>query len=222
VLGGEQLGAYRVRRRAGPAGPAGPAGRAARIRAARSNAARRTGADRSAGARAAEDGFRELPGPNPAPCFVACSPRAALRRVGNLPCPPFESNSMANKQVNTLMAAAIAALIAGAAPLAGCKTNSDAQATADRADFGKVEKHACKGMNACKSQGGCKAGDHGCAGMNSCKGHGGCATTDKHACKSMNACKGLGGCASGDNGCVGKNSCKGHGGCAVPVKHMAH
>jgi len=37
-------------------------------------------------------------------------------------------------------------------------------------------KHACKGMNECKGQGGCKTADHACKAMNSCKGQGGCAT----------------------------------------------
>ncbi|MEE8077666.1 MAG: hypothetical protein V3T18_01620 [Pseudomonadales bacterium] len=66
-------------------------------------------------------------------------------------------------------------------------------------------KHACKGMNDCKGQGGCESGD------------GGCATTVKHDCKGQNDCKGQGGCKSSDNGCAGKNSCKGKGGCEVPV-----
>ncbi len=39
-----------------------------------------------------------------------------------------------------------------------------------------VDKHACKGMNSCKGNGGCKTGDNGCKGKNSCKGKGGCAT----------------------------------------------
>ena len=43
----------------------------------------------------------------------------------------------------------------------------------------KVEKHACKGKNSCKGNGGCAAGDNGCAGKNSCKGKGGCATASK-------------------------------------------
>lgn len=40
-----------------------------------------------------------------------------------------------------------------------------------------VEKHSCKGTNACKSKGGCATGDNGCKGKNSCKAKGGCATT---------------------------------------------
>jgi hypothetical protein len=72
-------------------------------------------------------------------------------------------------------------------------------------------KHACKGLNECKGQGG---GEN--AGKNSCKGEGGCATV-KHECKGQNECKGQGGCKSGDNGCAGKNSCKGKGGCKSPV-----
>ena len=41
------------------------------------------------------------------------------------------------------------------------------------------DKHACKGLNSCKGQGGCATGDGGCAGKNSCKGHGGCAVPMK-------------------------------------------
>lgn len=37
-------------------------------------------------------------------------------------------------------------------------------------------KHACKGMNSCKGQGGCATGDMGCKGKNTCKGKGGCKT----------------------------------------------
>ncbi len=43
-------------------------------------------------------------------------------------------------------------------------------------DLSKLPKHECAGKNACKGQGGCKAGDNGCAGKNSCKGKGGCKT----------------------------------------------
>ncbi len=43
----------------------------------------------------------------------------------------------------------------------------------------KAAKHDCKGLNACKGQGGCKTGDNGCAGKNSCKGKGGCAVPEK-------------------------------------------
>lgn len=39
-----------------------------------------------------------------------------------------------------------------------------------------IEKHACKGMNACKGKGGCKTDKNSCKGMNDCKGQGGCKT----------------------------------------------
>ena len=73
----------------------------------------------------------------------------------------------------------------------------------------KEAKHACKGMNECKGQGG---GAKGMAGKNSCKGKGECATV-KHDCKGKNECKGQGG-----GEMAGKNACKGHGDCAVPMK----
>jgi hypothetical protein len=78
---------------------------------------------------------------------------------------------------------------------------------------GKVaaDKHACKGLNSCKSHGNCKTGDAGCAGKNSCKGKGGCASKEyKHDCAGKNACKG--------QGQGGKNDCKGKSSCAVPPK----
>ena len=69
-------------------------------------------------------------------------------------------------------AAAMTGLLGGAGSvLVGCKSDSGAAGTS-------VEKttaaHDCKGMNACKGQGGCKTGDQGCKGKNSCKGMGGC------------------------------------------------
>jgi hypothetical protein len=41
----------------------------------------------------------------------------------------------------------------------------------------QTAKHDCKGMNSCKGQGGCSAGDMGCKAKNSCKGKGGCKTS---------------------------------------------
>ena len=37
-------------------------------------------------------------------------------------------------------------------------------------------KHACKGKNDCKGQGGCKTDKNSCKGQNACKGQGGCKT----------------------------------------------
>ncbi|MDP9360697.1 MAG: hypothetical protein M3P29_04510 [Acidobacteriota bacterium] len=77
---------------------------------------------------------------------------------------------------------------------------SQAQPMAKKAKVAE-DKHACKGMNACKGQ--------GAGGKNECKGKGGCASKEyKHACAGKNACKG--------QGAGGKNECKGKGGCAVP------
>ncbi|MCI0516215.1 MAG: hypothetical protein L0Y45_00110 [Woeseiaceae bacterium] len=117
--------------------------------------------------------------------------------------------SMQRRSFNKLLIGAVTGLFAGAQA-----QNVYAQEAAEEG----ADKHVCKGMNECKGQGGCEAGDNGCAGKNSCKGHGGCATSAKHACKGQNECKGQGGCKSGDNGCAGKNSCKGHGGCEVPIQ----
>ena len=123
-----------------------------------------------------------------------------------------------------LLPVAVAGMLAGFG--AGCTAKESekpaapaVKATEKTADAVAMAKHACKGMNSCKGQGGCSTGDAGCSGKNSCKGKGGCATAEKHSCKGANACKGQGGCTSGDNACAGKNSCKGKGGCAVPVEH---
>jgi hypothetical protein len=119
-----------------------------------------------------------------------------------------KSPKMDRRSFGKLMGAAVGGLSLGAL-FGGCGSNSSSM---------PVDKHACKGMNTCKGNGGCSAGDNGCAGKNSCKGKGGCATTGKHACKGQNSCKGQGGCKTGDNGCTGKNSCKGKGGCSIPMK----
>lgn len=114
---------------------------------------------------------------------------------------------MNRRQFAASLGAAVAGLVAGRTLLAEDKP----------AD--KPAKHACKGLNECKGQGGCHTKENSCAGKNACKGKGGCATVAKHDCAGKNECKGQGGCKSGDNKCAGKNSCKGKGGCAVPVKH---
>ena len=80
--------------------------------------------------------------------------------------------SMQRRHFNKLLVGAVAGIVAGVqAPtvLAGAHETKD-------------DKHACKGNNECKGQGGCKSGDNGCAGKNSCKGHGGCEvpTPDSH------------------------------------------
>lgn len=68
-----------------------------------------------------------------------------------------------------------------------------------------VEKHVCRGLNACKNQG---AGED-----NDCAGQGACATLEHHSCGKLNDCKGQGGCGE-----VGvENDCKGQGGCHMPL-----
>ena len=130
------------------------------------------------------------------------------------------------KTKSPIIAAAISGLILGAT--SGCSSEDPKTTPADPGKITKPEdpgagkgttpaanevaKHACKGLNACKGQGG---GD----GKNDCKAKGECATVAKHGCKGKNTCKNLGGCGSGDNGCKAKNSCEGKGGCAVPIKH---
>jgi hypothetical protein len=68
-----------------------------------------------------------------------------------------------------------------------------------------VEKHLCRGLNACKGQG---AGSD-----NACAGQGSCTTLEHHACGGENKCKGQGGC--GENAL--ENECAQKGGCHVPL-----
>lgn len=73
------------------------------------------------------------------------------------------------------IAAALAGLVGGTAARATQLTTSTGAgvfAGAMAADK-KIEKHACKGLNSCKGQGG---GDKKQWGKNECKGQGACAT----------------------------------------------
>ena len=77
------------------------------------------------------------------------------------------------------VAAAFAGLVGGTAARAAqppqpAASELSAGMLADDAGKNKeIEKHACKGMNSCKGQGG---GDAKHWGKNSCKGKGACAT----------------------------------------------
>ncbi len=81
-----------------------------------------------------------------------------------------------------LAGAALAGLLTGTGVKLNAQTASQtgagirAVSTSANDDQPKAEKHACKGQNSCKGNGGCKTGDNGCKGKNSCKGKGGCAT----------------------------------------------
>lgn len=77
----------------------------------------------------------------------------------------------------------------------------------------KAEGHLCRGLNACKGEGGCGT----TKGKNECAGRGECATAERHDCGTLNACKGLGGCGPS----AGANDCKGKGGCHVPLMSSA-
>jgi len=76
------------------------------------------------------------------------------------------------------VAAAFAGLVGGTAaraaqaPAAGTSALS-AGLFADEKGSKKIEKHACKGLNSCKGNGG---GDASQWGKNDCKGKGACAT----------------------------------------------
>jgi hypothetical protein len=80
---------------------------------------------------------------------------------------------------NLAMAAAFAGLLGGttarlnAQPISGHSGTSPVIAGTLAADGQQLPKHACKGQNDCKGQGG---GDKAHRGKNSCKGQGACAT----------------------------------------------
>lgn len=67
------------------------------------------------------------------------------------------------------------------------------------------EKHACRGLNACKGLGRSKDND--------CAGQGTCASVADSACGGQNECATLGGCGE----TAGLNDCKGTGGCHIPL-----
>jgi hypothetical protein len=84
-----------------------------------------------------------------------------------------------------LLTAAGAGLMSGSAQAQPVSPSSTVQGrTLAAADLGQSvpglgqapAKHACKGLNSCKGQGGCATGDMGCKGKNTCKGRGGCKT----------------------------------------------
>jgi hypothetical protein len=84
-----------------------------------------------------------------------------------------------NKSVRLLlMGAALTGFAAGQNAFSqDTKTDGTAKADSGTATKkAKVEKHACKGQNSCKGNGGCGA----TKGKNDCKGQGGCSTDPKH------------------------------------------
>jgi len=87
---------------------------------------------------------------------------------------------------NSLMlAAAFAGLVGGTAaraaqPVPSADSVLSAGMFADDAKKAAIEKHACKGLNSCKGNGG---GDKSQWGKNECKGKGACATDGSAAKK---------------------------------------
>jgi hypothetical protein len=77
--------------------------------------------------------------------------------------------SMNRRDFGKVMLGVTGGLLAGAQIAYGAEEGKEP-------DLSKLPTHDCAGKNACKGQGGCKAGDAGCAGKNSCKGKGGCKT----------------------------------------------
>ncbi len=77
---------------------------------------------------------------------------------------------------NKIVMAALTGLLTGVAGIATTALVSTQAIAGDSAEK-SIEKHACKGANSCKGQGGCAVeGKNACKGQNACKGTGGCAT----------------------------------------------
>ena len=77
---------------------------------------------------------------------------------------------------NKIIMAAVAGLLTGFAGIAATGMLAQQAFAADSGEKA-IEKHACKGLNSCKGQGGCAVeGKNTCKGQNECKGAGGCAT----------------------------------------------
>jgi hypothetical protein len=72
--------------------------------------------------------------------------------------------------------AAALGIVAGAAGGLACNKSDAATGAAPAATTPASDgaKHACKGQNDCKGQGGCGTDKHACKGQNACKGQGGC------------------------------------------------
>jgi hypothetical protein len=79
-----------------------------------------------------------------------------------------------NRKSKVLTTSAVLFAAAFTGMVSGCQHSSTDTGTA--ATSADLDKHACKGLNACKGHGGCKTSDAGCKGQNSCKGKGGCKT----------------------------------------------
>jgi hypothetical protein len=87
---------------------------------------------------------------------------------------------MTNTVKSLALAAAFAGMIGGSAVRLNAQTDQSNGSSVQSAHAGIMlvddktpPKHACKGQNDCKGQGG---GDKKHAGKNDCKGKGGCAT----------------------------------------------
>src|SRR5262249_31362828 len=80
------------------------------------------------------------------------------------------------KVSHTLLAAAVGGLLAGCggAPTPPSAPSASPPSAGSAAAAAPGAKHACKGQNDCKGQGGGKSDKHACKGQNDCKGQGGC------------------------------------------------
>ena len=100
---------------------------------------------------------------------------------------------MDRREFNKIMGAVVAGMVAGS------RLSAE---EAKKAEAPAADKHVCKGHNACKGKGGCKADPAKCAaGKNECKGKGGCKVPvdASHAGgekKEKSSCKGKSGCKS--------------------------
>jgi hypothetical protein len=80
------------------------------------------------------------------------------------------------KRPSQWVTAACLGILAGASSTAACNKSDGGPGAApsSSAPAAGGAKHACKGQNDCKGQGGCGTDKHSCKGQNACKGQGGC------------------------------------------------
>ena len=130
----------------------------------------------------------------------------------------MDDQELNRRDFNRLTMAAFGGVVAGtvagcggedkpaASPARDAAANSTGKSKGAEVAASSGEPHACRGLNACKSQ--------GAGGKNECAGQGECATKAwEHSCSGATDCKGQGGC--GDN--ATQNECKGKGHCSVPL-----
>ncbi|HEX4475711.1 MAG TPA: hypothetical protein VH142_11580 [Polyangiaceae bacterium] len=75
---------------------------------------------------------------------------------------------------HSLIAAAVGGILLGCAGSKDAAPAAAAPTSAATREAKPGEKHACRGLNDCAHQGGCKTDHNDCKGQNDCRSQGGC------------------------------------------------